>query len=119
MAMADKTLTCRDCSAEFVFTAGEQEFYASKGFTREPARCPECRTARKREREGGYVGGTYTSGSSTANQAPAGVYERRERRMYPVTCADCGKGTEVPFQPRGDRPVYCSDCFRNHSADRF
>ena len=117
--MADKTLTCRDCSNEFVFTSGEQEFYASKGFTREPTRCPECRTARKRDREGGYVGGTYTSGNASGGQAPAagnGNFERRERRMYSVTCADCGKDAEVPFQPRGDRPVYCSDCFRNHSA---
>ena len=71
--MADKTLTCRDCSNEFVFTSGEQEFYASKGFTREPTRCPECRTARKRDREGGYVGGTggtYTSGNASGGQAP-------------------------------------------------
>ena len=117
MTMADKTLACRDCSNDFVFTAGEQEFYASKGFTREPTRCPDCRAARKRDREGGYVGGTYTSGGPSSGQAPAGNFERRERRMYSVTCADCGKEAEVPFQPRGDRPVYCSDCFRNHSAN--
>ncbi len=120
MTMADKTLKCRDCSMDFVFTAGEQEFYASKGFTQEPSRCPDCRATRKREREGGYVGGTYTSGGPTGGgQAPTGTFERRERRMYSVTCADCGKPAEVPFQPRGDRPVYCSDCFRNHGANRF
>ena len=46
----DKTLVCRDCGAEFVFTAGEQEFYAEKGFQNEPTRCKECRTARKASR---------------------------------------------------------------------
>lgn len=45
--MEDKTLVCKDCNANFTFTMGEQEFYAEKGFTNEPARCPECRKARK------------------------------------------------------------------------
>jgi CxxC-x17-CxxC domain-containing protein len=98
----DKNLTCRDCGATFVFTSGEQEFYASKGFTNEPTRCPECRANRNRSREaGGYAGGGYAGGG----------YERRERQMFPVKCDNCGKDTQVPFQPRGDRPVYCSDCF--------
>ena len=48
--MTDKTLTCRDCGKEFVFTAGEQEFYAEKGFEHEPTRCPECRKAHKAQR---------------------------------------------------------------------
>lgn len=96
----DKSLTCRDCGQSFVFTAGEQDFYASKGFTNEPSRCPECRSARNRSRDSGYSGGGY------------GGYERRERQMYPAVCAQCGKDTEVPFLPRGDRPVYCSDCFQ-------
>ncbi|MCI9000052.1 MAG: cytochrome C551 [Clostridia bacterium] len=46
----DKTLVCKDCGTEFVFTAGEQQFYAEKGFTNEPQRCPECRKARKQQR---------------------------------------------------------------------
>jgi predicted N-acetyltransferase YhbS len=46
----DKNLVCRDCGATFVFTAGEQEFYAQKGFTNEPTRCVECRRAKKAER---------------------------------------------------------------------
>ncbi|MBI4213313.1 MAG: zinc-ribbon domain containing protein [Chloroflexi bacterium] len=101
---ADKTLTCRDCGASFVFTSGEQEFYASKGFTNEPSRCPDCRANRNRSREsGGYAGG-YSSG---------GGFERRERQLFPAVCANCGKDTMVPFQPRGDRPVYCSDCFES------
>lgn len=82
----DKTLTCRDCEKDFVFTASEQEFYAEKGFTNEPGRCPECRAARKRNN--GY-----------------------QREMHPATCAACGIETEVPFKPSGDRPVYCKECF--------
>lgn len=87
--MQDKVLQCRDCGGEFVFTAGEQEFYAEKGFS-EPSRCPSCRAARKAGRSEGGA---------------------REREMYPAVCAQCGRPTEVPFQPRSDRPVYCSDCY--------
>lgn len=94
--MQDKTLTCSDCGQQFTFTASEQEFYAQKGFS-EPSRCPSCRAARKAARESGSFGGASRGG---------------ERRMYPAVCAQCGKQTEVPFQPRGDRPVYCSDCYR-------
>jgi CxxC-x17-CxxC domain-containing protein len=102
MPYQDKTLTCRDCSREFSFTASEQEFYAERGFTNEPGRCPECRAARKAQRDGG--GGGYSSGGSAG-------YARREREMFPAVCAQCGKDTMVPFQPRTDKPVYCSDCF--------
>ncbi len=106
--MQDKTLTCRDCGNSFVFTASEQEFYAGKGFTNEPGRCPECRAARKASRGGGsYSGGGYGGG-----------YERRERKMFPAVCAQCGKDTQVPFEPRSDRPVYCSDCFESQRSSR-
>lgn len=95
--MQDKTLTCRDCGREFAFTVSEQEFYAQKGYTNEPGRCPECRAARKAQRgEGGYSSG-YGNGG--------------RREMFPAVCARCGKDTQVPFQPRDDRPVYCSDCY--------
>jgi len=99
----DKTLTCRDCSQSFVFTSGEQEFFAMKGFTNEPSRCPDCRANRKRDNDS--YGGGYSSGSY------GGGYERREREMFPAVCSQCGKATQVPFQPKTDRPVYCSDCF--------
>lgn len=82
----DKTLVCKDCGNEFVFTAGEQEFYAERGFTNEPKRCKACRDAKK--------GAT-----------------KPEREMFIATCAACGGEAKVPFQPREDRPVYCSACF--------
>ncbi|MBI4499507.1 MAG: zinc-ribbon domain containing protein [Chloroflexi bacterium] len=88
-SFADKTLRCRECDRDFVFTVGEQEFYASRGFTNEPGRCPECRANRRIQ--SGEGGG--------------------RREMYPAVCAECGQQTQVPFLPRGDRPVYCSSCF--------
>ena len=96
MSFTDKSLTCADCGKTFTFSAQDQEFFKSKGYTNEPKRCPECRQSRKSERQGGSGGGSYG--------AP--------RQMFPATCAQCGKATEVPFQPRGDKPVYCSDCYR-------
>ena len=87
----DKTLVCKDCGQEFVFSAGEQEFYAERGFENEPQRCRSCRAARK------------------------GVAARPERVMYDAVCSECGKDCKVPFQPSGDRPIYCSDCFANRS----
>jgi CxxC-x17-CxxC domain-containing protein len=99
--MQDKTLTCSDCGREFTFTASEQEFFASKGFS-SPSRCPDCRAARKAQRASSGYGGGGGGGGSYGG----------ERQMYPAVCAQCGKETEVPFQPRGDRPVYCSDCYR-------
>ncbi len=95
MSYADKSLTCIDCSEPFTFTAGEQEFHASKGFTQEPRRCPACRRARK-----GQQGGA----SPAADRPP--------RQLYDALCASCGKDAKVPFEPRSGRPVYCSDCFQ-------
>ena len=89
----DKTLVCKDCGKEFVFTAGEQEFYAEKGFQNEPLRCKDCRNARKASR------GAATTGA---------------REMYETTCAECGRPTRVPFIPKSDRPIYCSECFEAH-----
>jgi CxxC-x17-CxxC domain-containing protein len=102
MAFQDKQLQCADCGATFTFTANEQEFYQSKGYTNEPKRCPSCRQKRKSERLGG---GSMSSQRST-------------RQMFPAKCAQCGKDTEVPFEPRGDKPVYCSDCYRQMKPAR-
>ena len=112
MTYADKTLTCRDCGQAFIFTTGEQEFHASKGFTNEPGRCPECRAARKAERGGGggYSSGGYGGGGGYSSGGGGG-YGRQEREMFSATCSSCGNEARVPFQPRGDKPVYCSNCF--------
>jgi CxxC-x17-CxxC domain-containing protein len=93
----DRTLTCRDCGQDFTFSAGEQEFYASRGLTNVPGRCPSCRAARR-------------SGQSSA--------PRVRDEQYETTCANCGKLTTVPFVPREGRPVYCSECFQSQRASR-
>ena len=108
MSFTDEALYCRDCNQEFTFTAGEQEFYASRGLTNKPSRCPSCRAARKQS--GGFGGGRSGSGG--------GYRDREPRQMYTVTCASCGNEAQVPFQPRDDRPVYCSDCFQAQGSDR-
>jgi CxxC-x17-CxxC domain-containing protein len=114
--MADKTLTCRDCGATFTFTEGEQEFYAQKGFS-EPTRCPDCRAAKKAARNsGGGYGDSYGNGGGYGSYGGGGGYSRPERTMTQVICANCGKETEVPFVPRGDKPVYCSDCYNTIGA---
>lgn len=111
MAFTDKQLTCVDCGAEFTFTAEDQEFHASRGFSNEPKRCPDCRRARKASR--GDTGGSYGGGGGGGG----GGYSSGPRQMYPAQCASCGKETEVPFQPRGDRPVYCRDCFQQRAPE--
>ena len=100
MGYTDKPLTCVDCGTGFSFTAGEQEHYAKMGFTNEPKRCPSCRAAKK---AAGGGGGSRGGGGGGGRGGP--------REMFPAVCAQCGKQTEVPFQPRGDKPVYCRDCF--------
>jgi CxxC-x17-CxxC domain-containing protein len=103
VSFQDKSLQCSDCGKTFTFSAEDQEFFRSKGYTNEPKRCPECRQARKSERYGN---------SSYGNSYGA------PRQMFPATCAECGKSTEVPFQPRSDKTVYCSDCYRKVRASR-
>ncbi len=99
MSFKDKSLQCSDCGTSFTFTAEEQELFASKGYTNEPKRCPTCRQSRKTERNGnsGY---------------------RTQREMFPAVCAECGKETEVPFEPREGRPVYCSNCYNKVRLNR-
>jgi CxxC-x17-CxxC domain-containing protein len=114
---ADTTLTCRDCGQAFTFTSGEQDFYASRGFS-EPTRCADCRAARKAQRDGG--GSSYGSyGSSSSYGGGGGGYGsggRGQREMFSATCSSCGKEAQVPFQPSGDKPVYCSDCFQQRGG---
>ena len=82
----DKTLVCKECNEEFVFTAGEQEFYAERGFQNEPQRCKTCRDNRKAAAKG-------------------------PREFFTAVCAECGGEAKIPFEPKTERPVYCSDCF--------
>ena len=102
MSKKDRTLQCSDCGRSFVFTVKDQEFYEERGFS-EPRRCPECRAARKASRTGG--------GAGEGRSSFGGRGDRPERQMFDVVCARCGKPTQVPFQPRNDRPVYCRDCY--------
>jgi CxxC-x17-CxxC domain-containing protein len=96
MSFEDKSLQCADCGINFTWSAADQEFFQSKGYTNAPKRCPACRDARKTER-GGSTGGGYSGARA---------------QMFPATCSDCGKATQVPFEPRNGKPVYCSDCYR-------
>jgi len=90
----DRTLTCADCGEEFVFSASEQEFYRGKGYDNDPKRCGSCRQQRKQQKR------------------------MTDRPTFDAVCAECGADTKVPFQPTGERPVYCSDCFRA-KKDRY
>jgi CxxC-x17-CxxC domain-containing protein len=118
----DRAISCLDCGTEFTFTAGEQEFYAQRGFTEAPKRCASCRAARKAARQqatydmagGGYAaGGSYDAAQGLGAGAFAAEYrERRPREMFEAVCADCGRTASVPFRPSGVKPVYCSDCFQ-------
>lgn len=84
----DKVLVCKDCGKEFTFSAGEQEFFAEKGFNNEPQRCKSCRIARK-------------NGNSTQSTV----------ELFEATCSKCGGVAKVRFQPKDGRPVYCNSCF--------
>jgi len=120
--MPDKIVTCRDCGQQFTFTEGEQDFYASKGYS-EPTRCRDCRAAKKAQRasdgygDSSYGGGSgYSSGGGYGGGYGGSGGSRAPRQMTTVTCSNCGKDAEVPFVPSGDRPVYCSDCYSQVSG---
>ena len=97
MTLADKTLTCRECGKAFSFTVGEQEFYRSRGLQNDPGRCPECRASQRQNRDAGTT---------------------RPRTMHQTVCAACGGPAEVPFEPKQDRPVYCSTCYSKNKPTR-
>ena len=99
MRFQDKLIQCAECNASFTFSVQDQEFFQTKGFTNEPKRCPACRQKRRAQ-----------TGNETGNTGYA------PRQMFPATCADCGISTEVPFEPRSGKPVYCNDCFRKVRA---
>ena len=92
---ADQELTCSDCGQTFTFTSEDQDFFRERGYST-PKRCKNCRQAKKNEQ---------------ANGGGGGGYQRSESRGTSVICSGCGQQTTVPFEPRGDRPVYCQNCF--------
>ncbi len=102
----DEMLNCVDCGRQFVFSSGEQRFYEEKGFQNKPNRCQDCRQARKamRTQNAGGVGSASGGG--------------RPREMFAATCSQCGNVAEVPFNPRGDKPVFCRDCFASRPSYR-
>lgn len=99
MALSYRTLMCVECGEEFIFTAGEQEFFNARGFSNEPKRCRSCRAVRRTE------------------QSRGGMHHDTPREMYQIVCAECGSDAMVPFRPKDDRPVYCSDCFSKMRAE--
>ncbi len=112
MTYADQTMVCVDCGVEFIHSAADQEYYTQKGFTSEPKRCASCRAYRRATRDG--------SGDDRTSGAPRG-FERAEdrgpREYFVAICTSCGNQAQVPFKPRMDKPVYCSDCFRQIRPD--
>jgi len=92
MEFQDKILSCVDCGAEFVWTAGEQLFFADKNFKNEPKRCKACKAKR-------------------ANRVAAGP-TMNSRVETQTQCSACGKETTVPFRPTQGRPVFCKECFQ-------
>ena len=109
---ADRTLNCVDCGVDFIHSAADQEYYVQKGFASDPKRCTSCRASRRAAREGGYdvrdIGGPRGYERSV---------DRPDREYFAVVCSSCGNQAQVPFRPRMDRPVYCSDCFRTVRPD--
>ena len=111
MALSDKTLTCRECGRSFVFTIGEQQFYASHGLSHDPSRCPECRSTRKSS------AGTRENRSAGPGYDNAGSHSQRE--YFTVPCSSCGREARVPFQPTSGKPVYCNECYAKMRSNRY
>ena len=133
MDYVDKTIVCSDCQAEFVHSAEDQQRYAERGFTHEPKRCAACRAQRKTQGGGGGGGGHgggghhgggrgghggggrggYGGGGGGRGGFGGGGGGSGPKEFFPAVCAECGKETQVPFKPSGNRPVYCRDCFKS------
>lgn len=109
----DIEITCLDCQSTFLFTAADQAFYEEKQFT-PPKRCKPCRQIKKDQRGG--TGGSSRGGSSGGSfERPSyggGSRDGGEKKKYDAVCSDCGAATQLPFEPKGNRPVYCRDCFK-------
>lgn len=106
MSLQEKSIDCFDCGVTFTFTVEEQLAFQAKGHLNAPKRCPSCRQARK----------TRQMKNSSFNNQQFGF--QPERRLYPVTCAQCGRSSQVPFEPKEGRPVYCRDCYNAVKVSR-
>ncbi|HMD21510.1 MAG TPA: CxxC-x17-CxxC domain-containing protein [Alloacidobacterium sp.] len=106
----DLQLTCSDCGQDFTFTAADQAFFRERGYSA-PKRCKACRQAKKNDHQGGGGGG-YSGGGG------GGGYRANATQGTAVVCAGCGQQTTVPFEPRGDRPVFCKACYQAQSGGR-
>lgn len=102
----DQELQCADCNEVFVFSAEDQEFYYQKGYS-SPKRCPICRANRKASSS---RGGGRSYGGGGGGRGGGGFNKPR----YAVICSGCGCETTVPFEPKNDRPVYCSSCYKGN-----
>ena len=118
----DRTVRCLDCGTPFLLTCNEQIYYRERGY-REPGRCPACRATKRAERNAPLLAAHDTHEAGNAPESVyggAGSHDGRKGRaiLYPAVCASCGKETQVPFLPRGDRPVYCRECFGQRRGRR-
>lgn len=102
MSLQEKSIDCFDCGVTFTFTVEEQLAYQAKGHFNAPKRCPSCRQDRKTRQ---LKGNNFSSPQTGL-------------RLFPATCAQCGKATEVPFEPKAGRPVYCRDCYQKIKVTR-
>jgi CxxC-x17-CxxC domain-containing protein len=125
MDFQDRPLQCLDCKNEFIFTAGEQEFYERKGFREIPKRCKPCRDARKTRRTNvdaagnGYGGNGIGNGNGNGHgygEVNGNRGPRPARELFDATCAACGAPARVPFRPATGRPVYCRDCYTSRQG---
>jgi len=91
--LEDTTLKCEECGNDFIHSGRDQQFYQEKGYQNLPKRCPDCRRVRKQRASG-------------------------PRSMHDTTCSDCGKDTQVPFEPTEGKPVYCDECFQRHRSSQ-
>jgi CxxC-x17-CxxC domain-containing protein len=114
MEFQDRPIQCIDCKNEFIFTAGEQEFYERKGFKEVPKRCKPCRDARKNRRMNGDNGASHDDFGNRGGGDDRG--NRRPREMFDAVCASCGAQARVPFRPANGRPVYCRDCYASRQG---
>lgn len=110
-------IICQDCDNAFIYTDAEREFRESRGLAR-PILCPDCRGKSRARRNGDLISLYHRADSFdpfivSGDTAPGNArhQDRGPRRQYTTTCASCGEQTQVPFVPRGDRPVYCRACY--------